>query len=184
MLTAWTVLFHHLLEIHMLRPSNPSNPTVFTTSGTYGDLPFHLQLIHSFVTGANSRVDLRNLKALFFANTPLVYPFLPDFQSAVFLKSGATIQEAIIVPSVVLAPSLPGLLACIGLRMSHGRMFVALTTPLFAIFAGGWGFYSLFSPSWRFTYQDIMSIDHVQVITKSRTLRTQSKYTITERKHS
>jgi len=108
----------------------------------YGDLPFHLGIISSFLHGENSvfphtASELSNSasslssmllsirqawlpKSHIFSGEQLVYPFIPDFHSALltFLTGDDDqIRNAIIYPSVVLVTSFVVLLYCFSLRL-------------------------------------------------------------------
>jgi hypothetical protein len=55
----------------------------------YGDMPFHLNIINSFLHGANRHATLfTGFQAVFFADAGLVYPFIPDWHVAVLVAAG------------------------------------------------------------------------------------------------
>ena len=64
--------------------------TNFMTRGTtWADLPFHLNIISSFLYGANVDATVfRPLASVFYSNTSLAYPFLPDFHAAYNVAAG------------------------------------------------------------------------------------------------
>lgn len=67
----------------------------------YGDLPLHLAYITSFVWGNNIPPQDPS-----FAGEKLVYPFLSDFLSAIFLKLGLDFRDILFIPGLLLTISL------------------------------------------------------------------------------
>ena len=60
-----------------------------TRGTTWADLPFHLNIISSFLYGANVDATVfRPLASVFYSNTSLAYPFLPDFHAAYNVAAG------------------------------------------------------------------------------------------------
>ncbi len=56
---------------------------------TYGDMPFHLNIISSFLHGVNQHANVfKGFTGVFFADSKLVYPFLPDWYTAVLMGAG------------------------------------------------------------------------------------------------
>ena len=64
--------------------------TGYHVGGTvYGDMPFHLNIINSFLHGVNRHATLfTGFQAVFFADAGLVYPFIPDWHIAVLVAAG------------------------------------------------------------------------------------------------
>ena len=60
-----------------------------TRGTTWADMPFHLNIISSFLYGANVDATVfRPLASVFYSNTSLAYPFLPDFHAAYNVAAG------------------------------------------------------------------------------------------------
>jgi hypothetical protein len=56
---------------------------------TWADLPFHLNIMSSFLYGANADASVfRPLASVFFSNSTLAYPYLPDFHTAFNVAAG------------------------------------------------------------------------------------------------
>lgn len=72
--------------MYSLRPDERG----FRTGGTtWADLPFHLNIISSFLYGANSDASVfRPLASVFYSNSSLAYPYLPDFHTAFNVAAG------------------------------------------------------------------------------------------------
>eukprot|EP01102_Stenamoeba_stenopodia_P002626 TRINITY_DN1248_c0_g1_i1.p1 TRINITY_DN1248_c0_g1~~TRINITY_DN1248_c0_g1_i1.p1 ORF type:complete len:837 (-),score=138.29 TRINITY_DN1248_c0_g1_i1:193-2703(-) len=129
----------------------------------YGDLPIHLSIISSFLYGENSIFPHQSTvafssdkaiawiqqsylpKSTIFSGEQLVYPFIPDFHSALltfFLgdESHENLRNAIIYPSTVLVTSFVVLLYCFNLRLFEQKRYVAaLIAVLLTLLSGGLG---------------------------------------------
>ncbi|KAJ3434115.1 receptor-type tyrosine-protein kinase flt3 [Anaeramoeba flamelloides] len=124
---------------------NQEGPWIFSSHHTYSDLPFHLQLINSFVHGCNKKIySLSTLKTPFASGVNLRYPFLIDFQIAVLVASGElNLRSALILVSMLLMFSLIHLFYRASFRFFHQRKISLLA--LFLYFSsGGFGFVYLF----------------------------------------
>lgn len=52
-------------------------------------MPFHLNIVSSFLTGANVDASaFRPLASVFYSNSTLAYPYLPDFHTAYMVAAG------------------------------------------------------------------------------------------------
>ncbi|KAJ6240401.1 hypothetical protein M0813_24114 [Anaeramoeba flamelloides] len=124
---------------------NQEGPWIFSSHHTYSDLPFHLQLINSFVHGCNKKIySLSTLKTPFASGVNLRYPFLIDFQIAVLVASGElNLRSALVLVSMLLMFSLIHLFYRASFRFFHQRKISLLA--LFLYFSsGGFGFVYLF----------------------------------------
>lgn len=83
----------------------------------YGDLPLHLAYITSFVYGNNIPPQDPS-----FAGEKLVYPFLSDFLSAIFLKLGLNFEDILFIPGLLLTASLYGALYYFTYRLVKKRL--------------------------------------------------------------
>jgi len=105
-----------------------------TGKAMFADLPFHLSMITAFVYGDNFPPLYR-----IFPPDPLTYPFLPDFQAAVLIKLGLSINAALVAAGVPLAIALTGLLYCLAKRLL-GRWSAAMVATFLFLLGGGLGF--------------------------------------------
>lgn len=115
-------------------------------TNNYGDLPLHMAYITSFVWGANIPPQDPS-----FAGEKLVYPFLSDFLSAIFLKLGLNFREILFIPGLLLTVSLYGVLYYFTYRLTQKRLAAIISVFLF-FFAGGFGF--------SYFFHDIASTSH------------------------
>lgn len=104
----------------------------------YGDLPLHLAYITSFVWGNNIPPQDPS-----FAGEKLVYPFLSDFLSAIFLKLGLDFRDILFIPGLLLTISLYCVLYYFTYRLTKKRL-AAIISPFLFFFSGGFGFYYFF----------------------------------------
>lgn len=104
----------------------------YSSGNSWGDLPFHLGVIHSFAFGQSFP------PAYVIFDSPLGYPFLADFSTAVLL-SGASLQAALIFSSVVWFLAFLVLSYCIGLRLGFSKPVSVLALVLLLL-SGGLGF--------------------------------------------
>src|SRR5262249_23460653 len=99
-------------------------------------LPFHLQIITSFVHSNNfPPVDPT------YNGSRFTYPFLSDLVAALFTQAGASLSGAQFLENVLLAFALIGLLYRWGLETTGDRAAAALT-PILVLFSGGLGWCS------------------------------------------
>jgi hypothetical protein len=112
----------------------------------YGDLPFHLNLITSFVYGCNkNRPTLFGNLSPFFANEPLAYPIIPDFISALMVGCFDTsLRWSLVIPSFPFVYSLFAVLARIVALFSK-NLIAVLIAPWLFLFVGGLGFTTTFN---------------------------------------
>ena len=104
-----------------------------------GDLPFHFGVIHSFVYGGNFPPEHPEL-----AGVRLTYPFLVDFVTAMLMRAGAPLRDALFVVNVTLALALVALIFRWASHVTRDRL-AAVATPFLIFFSGGVGFVLLFS---------------------------------------
>ena len=105
----------------------------------YGDLPFHLSVITRFAFGQNFPPEDPT-----FSGVRFTYPFLTDFISAMFLRSGATLRQSLFIENWIIGVAMVGVLHRFALRLLHNRT-AAILTPLLIILNGGLGWTMLFS---------------------------------------
>jgi hypothetical protein len=109
----------------------------------FGDLPFHLSVITGFAFGNNFPPNDPT-----FAGVRFTYPFLTDFVSAVFVRCGANLRDAMFIENFIVAVSLVGVLHRWALVLLRDRL-AALLTPLLVLLNGGFGFVLLFTEAGR-----------------------------------
>jgi hypothetical protein len=105
----------------------------------FGDLPFHLSVITSFVFGNNFPPEDPT-----YAGVRFTYPFISDFISAVFVRCGADLRESMFIENYLLGLAFVGLIYRWALVMLRDKL-AALITPLIVLLNGGMGWTLLFS---------------------------------------
>lgn len=105
----------------------------------FGDLPFHISVITSFAFGDNFQPEDPT-----YAGVRFTYPFLTDFISAIFVRCGADLRQAIFLENFPVALAFVGLLHRWALVMFRDRL-AGVITPLLVILNGGFGWIFL----WR-----------------------------------
>uniref|UniRef100_A0A7S4IKM9 Uncharacterized protein n=1 Tax=Vannella robusta TaxID=1487602 RepID=A0A7S4IKM9_9EUKA len=135
----------------------------------YGDLPFHLTIITSILHGVNQYATplTSGLQAAFFADSPLVYPWIPDYHAALVAGSGSTFHFALCYPGIMLTSSFFFLLFFLYFRMTQSRRIALMSVPI-TFFAGGIGgfLWLLYDGTWK----TLLAEDHVLVNSLSRTI--------------
>src|SRR6476620_6050426 len=104
----------------------------------FGDLPFHLSVITGFAYGNNFPPEDPT-----YAGVRFTYPFLSDFASAMFVRTGSDLRESMFIENFILAISFVGLLHRWALVMLRDRL-AAILTPLLVLLNGGFGWLLLF----------------------------------------
>ena len=102
-----------------------------------GDLPFHLQVINSFVYGHNIPVEDPT-----YAGVRFTYPVLADFLTAMLVRSGAPVVGAMWLQGMLLALAFIGLIHHWTHALTSNRL-AAVLAPLLVIFSGGLGWWLL-----------------------------------------
>jgi hypothetical protein len=103
-----------------------------------GDLPFHAAVINGFTRGLNFPPEHPEL-----AGAPLTYPFVADFVSALLVRAGLPLRDALFLPTAVLAVALLGMVYGFARRLAGDVPSALLGTALFFL-NGGLGFALLF----------------------------------------
>ena len=99
----------------------------------FGDLPFHISVITSFTYGNNFPPEDPT-----YAGVRFTYPFISDFISAVFLRSGADLRQSMFIENFLLAISFVGLIHRWASVMLRDKL-AAVITPLLVLLNGGLG---------------------------------------------
>ncbi|HEV3038402.1 MAG TPA: hypothetical protein VHA33_11550 [Candidatus Angelobacter sp.] len=103
-----------------------------------GDLPMHMQVINSFTEGHNFPVQDPT-----YAGVRFTYPLLSDVLSAMLVKAGATIGQAMWLQGVILALAMTGLMHSWTLSLTGSRL-AGFIAALLLIFSGGLGWWQIF----------------------------------------
>lgn len=104
----------------------------------FGDLPFHLSVISGFAFGHNFPPEDPT-----YAGVRFTYPFLTDFVSAIFVRCGAGLREAMFLENFVVAVAFVGLLHRWALEMLRDKL-AAIITPILVFLSGGLGWVLLY----------------------------------------
>lgn len=107
----------------------------------FGDLPFHLSVITSFAYGQNFLPEDPT-----YAGVRFTYPFLTDFVSAIFVRCGADLRQAMFLENFTVALAFVGLLHRWALVMLRDRL-AAVLTPVIVLLNGGLGWILLWHPT-------------------------------------
>ena len=143
-------LYFALFQTHMLQPGADGGLYSGGKSALY-DMAFHAAISNSFIYGANFPPIYTPLPP-----APLLYPLLPDFQTALLVTLGLDLHTALVSTAVPLALALTGIFYLFALRLlafwtaaldARARFAAALATVLF-LFNGGLGFRYFFR-DWR-----------------------------------
>lgn len=119
---------------------------IFTgASQNLGDLPFHLGAIFSFTEGLNFPPQNPS-----FAGARFTYPFLADLITAFFVRSGANVENAMVVQNAFYGFSLVVLFERFVYGLTKNKLAGKLA-PLLLIFSGGLGFIWFAKDLWEST---------------------------------
>lgn len=150
LLCLFAPLYFALFRTHMLQPGADGGLYSGGKSALY-DMAFHAAITNSFLYGGNFPPLYTPMPP-----APLLYPFLPDFQSALLVVLGINLHTALVATAVPLALALTGIFYFFALRLlafstalaeTRARIAAALATILFLL-NGGLGFIYFFR-DWR-----------------------------------
>lgn len=131
-----------LLSAVFSRAAYQTPEGIFTgVRNNLGDLTLHLQVIASFSQGRNFPAEDPTYAGVRFA-----YPFLADFLTAMLVRAGAGVIQAMWLQNMALALALIGLLQYWTLLLTRSRS-ASLIAPLLVVFSGGLG--------WAWIFQDL-----------------------------
>jgi hypothetical protein len=74
------------------------NGKVFSGGSCWADLPIHMHIAESFLTGRNQDVSFGDMHSPVFAGEKMYYPFIPDWHAAVIVKLGSTMRWGFLAP--------------------------------------------------------------------------------------
>ena len=150
LLCLFAPLYLALFRTHMLQPGADGGLYSGGKSVLY-DMAFHAAISNSFIYGGNFPPLYTPLPS-----APLLYPFLPDFQTALLVALGLDLHAALVSTAVPLALTVTGIFYLFALRLlafstaaaeARSRFAAALATILFLL-NGGLGFIYFFG-DWR-----------------------------------
>jgi hypothetical protein len=135
-LLAFAPVFLELFPARMLPRAAEG---IYSGGNSRFDMAFHAALTTSFLDG-------RNFPEVYTPRPPepLLYPFMPDFQTAALMRAGLSMHAALVATALPLAFSLVGLFYFFAWRVARGRLAAALATFLFML-NGGFGFLYFFA---------------------------------------
>jgi len=93
------LVFWPLYSSHMI-PEDGGR--IFSGGSCWADLPIHMTIAESFLTGRNNDVAWGDMQSPVFAGEKFVYPFIPDWHAAVLVKIGTTLRQAFLWPGACL----------------------------------------------------------------------------------
>src|ERR1041385_5733588 len=143
-------IFLYLFNTHMLQVG-PDGAIYSGGESSYYDMAYHSAITNSFVHGANFPPVYTPMPP-----APLLYPFLPDFLTALLVVMGMSLHSALVSTAVSLTLALAGifyffalrLVNCVG-RISEDRAVpAAVIATLLFFLNGGIGFLYFFQ-DWR-----------------------------------
>ncbi|HSI89230.1 MAG TPA: hypothetical protein VK918_09250 [Pyrinomonadaceae bacterium] len=136
------VFFLILFVLFFDRAMIDTTEGIFTGgSNNLGDLPFHLGAIYSFLENG---FTLENPN---FEGAKFSYPFISDLVTAMFMRLGAEIRDAMAVQNVLWAFALVVLLIRYVEKLTNDKT-VARLVPAIFLFSGGLGFIWLAGDAW------------------------------------
>jgi hypothetical protein len=154
LLCLFAPLYLILFRTHMLQEGPDGGIYSGGASASY-DLGFHAALTTSFLYGQNFPPIYTAMPP-----APLLYPFLPDFQTALLVSLGLDLHTALVITGTLLALSLTGIFYLFTLRLlrlapafrlatanTRANWVAALATVLF-LFNGGFGFLYFIGDCW------------------------------------
>ena len=138
-LIAFAPVFLELFPTRMLQPGAEG---IYSGGNSRFDMAFHAAVTTSFLEG-------ENFPAVYTPRPPeaLLYPFMPDFQTAALMRGGLTMHSALLATALPLAFAVAGLFYFFALRVARKQLAAVIATLLFLL-NGGFGFIYFFE-DWR-----------------------------------
>ncbi|MFL6521214.1 MAG: hypothetical protein ACJ8NS_13410 [Chthoniobacterales bacterium] len=150
LLCIFAPIFLYLFNTHMLQVG-PDGAIHSGGESSYYDMAFHAAITTSFVHGANFPPVYTPM-----APAPLLYPFFPDFLTALLVAMGMNLHSALVCTAVPLTLALTGIFYFLALRLvtlvsdlgeTRAAPAAAIATLLFLL-NGGVGFLYFFQDWW------------------------------------
>jgi hypothetical protein len=132
-------VYGYLFSTHFYAPG-PGG--VYSGGSASADLNFHAAISTAFVSG-------NSFPPIYTPHFPdaLLYPFMPDFLTAILMASGVSIRSALLITSFPLALVTTGLIFSFALRLKDSQPVAVVATILFLL-NGGLGFIDLIRDWW------------------------------------
>src|ERR1043165_1945837 len=143
-------VFLYLFNTHMLQVGNDG--AIYSGGeSSYYDMAYHAAITNSFVHGANFPPVYTPMPP-----APLLYPFLPDFLTALLVVMGMSLHSALVLTAVPLTLALTGifyffalrLLTVVGVLDENRAVRAAVIATLLFLLNGGIGFVYFFQDWW------------------------------------
>eukprot|EP00004_Rigifila_ramosa_P024440 TRINITY_DN7084_c0_g1_i2.p1 TRINITY_DN7084_c0_g1~~TRINITY_DN7084_c0_g1_i2.p1 ORF type:complete len:789 (-),score=176.95 TRINITY_DN7084_c0_g1_i2:27-2393(-) len=149
-----------LLGEHMLDTN--SDGDLLSGGGAVVHLPRDLAIIHSFVHGANSdQFSMFTLADPHMNSERLTFPYLPHIITAIFIRTGSSTREALLLTSVPVAFCFFLLLYSLAQRCTRGSCLASLLVCYAILTGGGNILFPRTEPSfWVFFAGDILAAEH------------------------
>ncbi len=143
-------IFLYLFNTHMLHVG-PDGAIHSGGESSYYDMAFHAAVTTSFVHGANFPPIYTPMSP-----EPLLYPFLPDFLTALLVAMGMNLHSALVWTAVPLTLALTGIFYFLALRLvtfasdldETRAVRAAVIATLLFLLNGGLGFVYFFQDWW------------------------------------
>jgi hypothetical protein len=126
-----TVVFRLLIPTRMFEERVDG---LYSGGDSFYDMPFHVALSNSFLHGQNFPSIYTSLPA-----ETLLYPFMPDFLTAVVMSLGVGIWAALVMTAFPLALATTALFYSVAWRVARSQIAAFVSAVLF-FFGGGLGF--------------------------------------------
>lgn len=95
------VAAYFLVPLYSSRMIPEEDGQIFSGGSCWADLPIHMTIVNSFLSGRNQDVSLADMQSPVFAGERFSYPFIPDFHAAVLVKQGLSMRWAFLLPGVL-----------------------------------------------------------------------------------
>ncbi|MFH0972006.1 MAG: hypothetical protein V1835_05580 [Candidatus Micrarchaeota archaeon] len=132
------VLFIFAILIYLnfrLLPHIEDGGNMIAGANIWGDMPFHLGVIYSFTERPNFPPKYPIL-----IDADLAYPFMINFLSAILIKGGLGLFEALLIPHAIFYFALIAFLYLLGCLLTKKKV-VGMALVLLFLFNGNWGGY-------------------------------------------
>jgi len=127
---------------------NPIGSNLYSGGSTWADLAMHLSLITNFSERGLSLLESSPI----YSGVKLNYPFLMDFISSIFLKSGFSLRLSLIIPSLIMLAGVIILIYALSYKMTKSKVGSFFVPFLFFFNGSIFGVY--------YFWQDKMASSH------------------------
>mmetsp|Transcript_40910 Transcript_40910/g.66347 ORF Transcript_40910/g.66347 Transcript_40910/m.66347 type:complete len:712 (-) Transcript_40910:130-2265(-) len=137
-LTSTYILYRYFVSTHFLYEKPHGG--WYSSGSTWGDLPFHLNLISSYGVGRNSKIRFGFHDSPIFTGSKLIYPILPDYHSALLVAGGWSLRQSFTFPAIGLLVSYVALMFFFTWRFT-GSKLGGMIAPILSLASGGNAWY-------------------------------------------